>query len=226
MEVPNSIPQTQNPTSSTQNPPSTNPQNNKRKLENADFQNSKYFKIRSIIKDLRPSFIEALRAPDFRNCKAAHEIRKQMQIMIELSKQLRMETVTLGNPKKPSGDHSLPAEITEVPTEKRQNEKPVEKPHHALPTEITNAPAEKLQVEKPVEKPQPDKVREKIPEKLPEEKKVSREISEKNSDEGVLLGTYVVGGSPIGWNFTMYPGSKPVYYGVTKESRASRQTIG
>ncbi|KAK9143731.1 hypothetical protein Syun_013131 [Stephania yunnanensis] len=45
----------------------------KRKLESVDHG---CFEICNLIKDFRPHFIEVLRAPDFRNSKAAHEIRQ------------------------------------------------------------------------------------------------------------------------------------------------------
>ncbi|KAG1355054.1 hypothetical protein COCNU_07G011660 [Cocos nucifera] len=41
--------------------------------------------------------------------------------------------------------------------------------------------------------------------------------------EEVVQETYMIGGSPVGWNYLVYPGSKPVYYGVTKASVLSRQ---
>lgn len=38
-----------------------------------------------------------------------------------------------------------------------------------------------------------------------------------------VQGSYVIGGSPIGWNFLMWPGSKAVYYGLTKAVWLARQ---
>ncbi|KAH8488648.1 hypothetical protein H0E87_024331 [Populus deltoides] len=39
-------------------------------------------------------------------------------------------------------------------------------------------------------------------------------------------GTHIVGGSAFGWNFITFPGSKPIYYGRTKELfRAARVTL-
>ena len=34
----------------------------------------------------------------------------------------------------------------------------------------------------------------------------------------IVQGSYVVGGSPIGWNFLVWPGGKIIYYGLTKEA--------
>ena len=36
-------------------------------------------------------------------------------------------------------------------------------------------------------------------------------------DDSHIRGSYMVGGSPFGWSFITFSGSKPVYYGVTKE---------
>ncbi|BBG98296.1 hypothetical protein Prudu_007659 [Prunus dulcis] len=42
-----------------------------------------------------------------------------------------------------------------------------------------------------------------------------------------LQGSYIVGGSAFGWNFITFSGSKPIYYGVTKEDYRSRNnTLG
>lgn len=41
---------------------------------------------------------------------------------------------------------------------------------------------------------------------------------------GLPQGSYVIGGSPIGWNFLMWPGSKAVYYGLTKAEWLARQS--
>ncbi|THG23988.1 hypothetical protein TEA_012960 [Camellia sinensis var. sinensis] len=77
-----------NPPNITQNlpPPHLPPlpqKNNKRPLDqNGHIQNSKYFKMRAVLKDLRPHFIEVLRTPVFHNCKAAHEIRERPVIIV------------------------------------------------------------------------------------------------------------------------------------------------
>jgi hypothetical protein len=40
----------------------------------------------------------------------------------------------------------------------------------------------------------------------------------------IVQGSYVVGGSPIGWNFLVWPSSgKIIYYGLTKEVFRTRQ---
>ncbi|XP_054782461.1 uncharacterized protein LOC129289678 [Prosopis cineraria] len=64
------------------------PKSKKRPLESdAHLQNSRLFKIRAIIRDLRPRFIEVLRTPDFQKCQASNEIREQLKTLVELCKQ-------------------------------------------------------------------------------------------------------------------------------------------
>lgn len=50
-------------------------------------------------------------------------------------------------------------------------------------------------------------------------------ITDHTMQLGVLpQGSYVVGGSPIGWNFLMWPGSKAVYCGLTKAEWLARRS--
>uniref|UniRef100_A0A1D1YXZ7 Uncharacterized protein n=1 Tax=Anthurium amnicola TaxID=1678845 RepID=A0A1D1YXZ7_9ARAE len=154
----------------------------KRKLENSELQNSTYFKIRAIVRDLRPAFIEVLRAPDFRNCKAAYDIQRQIKMLLELSKQLRIEQ---------AGQPQLDKPPNVLETDRERTSKP-----DIAPASIANRAGKDTS----------------IPEEI---------ISEARGLEKQLQGyqgTYIVGGSPMGWNFLVYRGSEPVYYGVTKEA--------
>ncbi|XP_010523023.1 PREDICTED: uncharacterized protein LOC104801446 [Tarenaya hassleriana] len=64
----------------------------KRPLEcNMQIENSKYFKMRLIVRDLRPLFLELLRTPDFKNCKAAREVQEKMKLVLELYQQMTGE---------------------------------------------------------------------------------------------------------------------------------------
>ncbi|XWS61169.1 hypothetical protein CRYUN_Cryun07bG0102700 [Craigia yunnanensis] len=47
--------------------------------------------------------------------------------------------------------------------------------------------------------------------------------SEWKLNDDQFRGSYIVGGSVFGSNFITYGGSKPVYYGLTKESYLSKQ---
>ncbi|KAI9162600.1 hypothetical protein LWI28_028857 [Acer negundo] len=163
--LPATVPLPQNPV--------PKPQPNKRKLADAHFHNSAYFKIRALTRQLRPHFIQVLQTPDFRNCKAAHEIRTQMKLMVDLYKQMIAETdqhesfVSAHRPL--TGDNLLGKHLSGGHRDGKKSGTPQPKPT--------------------------------LEESL-EEKRES----------------YIIGGSVSGWNFITFLGSKPVYYGVTKES--------
>ncbi|XP_020571610.1 uncharacterized protein LOC110018595 [Phalaenopsis equestris] len=53
------------------------PANKKRKSDSGGFHNSDFVKVRALVKELRPFFMEVLHTPDFRNSKAAYEIQKR-----------------------------------------------------------------------------------------------------------------------------------------------------
>ncbi|KAM7275363.1 hypothetical protein ACFE04_017229 [Oxalis oulophora] len=58
-----------------------------------DDVNTNYYKIRLIIKHLRPQILEVLRTPDFPNCKAGQGIRQELDVLRKLCK----ETPTVNN---------------------------------------------------------------------------------------------------------------------------------
>ncbi|CAI0470393.1 unnamed protein product [Linum tenue] len=51
-----------------------------------------YFKIRAVIKDIRPHLLEVIRTADFRSCKGAHQIQEKLKLLMELCKQMTAET--------------------------------------------------------------------------------------------------------------------------------------
>ncbi|KAL8495267.1 hypothetical protein ACS0TY_019424 [Phlomoides rotata] len=70
------------------------PESRKRSLEQS-IQDSPYFKMRVLVRDLRPHFIEVLKTPDFRNCQAADEIRQGMNQLMELYREWTSQSVKL-----------------------------------------------------------------------------------------------------------------------------------
>ncbi|KAK3010361.1 hypothetical protein RJ639_010640 [Escallonia herrerae] len=115
----------------TQNvPPQSAPSaGKKRPLDSnvVDIQESKYFKMRAVLIDLRPHFIEVLRTPDFQNCKAACEIRENMKLMMDLYKEMTAETITRQN--EPQGQ-ALPGDVQDGQKshEQHQDLEPAEQP--------------------------------------------------------------------------------------------------
>lgn len=188
-KAPEPAPQSSNP------PPTTAPQTlppttKKRPLEHADslFQNSNYVKIRTVVRDLRPLFIEVLQTPDYQNCKASHEIREQLKILMKLYDNLKADVVSLGKCKNMQDGQSLDHKTLQE-----------QQPQHLKSPE-------QLQVERAFArsseiKPTPS---------------VSG-LQKPQTEDCQALGTYVVGGSAFGWNFITYSGNEPVYYGRTKE---------
>ncbi|RID49173.1 hypothetical protein BRARA_I05633 [Brassica rapa] len=68
----------------------------KRGLEgNLKVENSNYYKMRLLVKDLRPHVLEVLRAPDFRNCKASIEIQEKMKLLVQLYQEMIGQTPKL-----------------------------------------------------------------------------------------------------------------------------------
>ncbi|KAM1053121.1 hypothetical protein FF1_000629 [Malus domestica] len=73
-------------------------------------------------------------------------------------------------------------------------------------TRSKNAPAEKPQDTRAFGKPSESK----FPSGVASEKQ--------RAEDGQTQGTYIVGRSAFGWNFIIFVGEEPVYYGITKES--------
>ncbi|WOL13540.1 hypothetical protein Cni_G22310 [Canna indica] len=59
-----------------------------------EFRNSDYYKLRLLVKNLRPLFVEAIWTPDLQSSSVAHDILNQMNIMIELTKKIRGDVVS------------------------------------------------------------------------------------------------------------------------------------
>ncbi|XP_020540638.1 uncharacterized protein LOC105648463 isoform X2 [Jatropha curcas] len=210
-------------TGTVQDPP-LRTQSRRRKFSNVDLCSSSYFKLRALVRQLRPQFIQwccvardvwmlrlkeaplhlliqdakfsmasilrILQTPDFKNSKAAHELRIQMNLVMDLYK--RMITMEADTVKKIGLEHQ-PLSGQNVPGKQSWNRHQDEK----VP--------ELHQFRQPS-----DRSAKKKPPKYLKSKIKRDDVHDRNS--------YIVGGSVFGWNFVTFGGSKPVYYGVTKES--------
>ncbi|OIS95703.1 PREDICTED: uncharacterized protein LOC109235192 [Nicotiana attenuata] len=87
-----------------------------------------YYKMRLIVEDLRPHVIEVLRTPDFRNCKAATEIRQQLNLLMDLYKEMMTETVNPEAAKDAPGAQPMSVDIKdgEKSSEQQKDTKPPE----------------------------------------------------------------------------------------------------
>ncbi|KAM7472195.1 hypothetical protein LguiA_010378 [Lonicera macranthoides] len=92
------------------------------------FENSKYFQMRALLKDLRPHFLEVIRTPEYRDCEAATEIREKLKLFMDLYKEMTAETFTLEKCKnEPAADGPKPREQQPQP-DKLLNKTPQDLP--------------------------------------------------------------------------------------------------
>lgn len=136
-----------------------------------------------------------------------------MKTMLELIKKLRGDVDSSENCKSPSqAESSFKVKDEETLEMHVEDEKLEEQPETGHGPTI------------PVKASQPEKntaISDSNQEKTPVELVAEVREKAKQLDEA-FQGTYVIGGSKLGWNFLVYPGSEPVYYGVTKESFLAR----
>ncbi|KAL5214292.1 hypothetical protein ABZP36_003444 [Zizania latifolia] len=173
----------------------------KRKLEEVGFQHSPYYNIRAAVANLRGRFLQVCQGTDTQKKDAALEILKEIKVLMELSKKMRLDLSAAAGPVKiPSGEkNQVPrtdqaacfmhntgekVPLNPVTSQIAAKRSLVEIKHEARPSEMTDytkQPGQSMQ------------------------------------------GSYIVGGSPIGWNFLMWPGSKAIYYGLTRTEWLARQ---
>ncbi|KAJ6344168.1 hypothetical protein OIU76_005817 [Salix suchowensis] len=166
-------------------PPSFPPESKKRPLDNySPLQECSYFKMRAVVKDIRPHVLEMLGTVDFRSCKGAEELKEKLKLLMELYKQMTEEKVSTTKWK-------IPPNSSENGVGLKPQEQLQETADKSQPGQVLSKPSEKQQAEH----------------------------SENQR-------THIVGGSAFGWNFITFPGSKPIYYGRTKELfRAAQVTL-
>ncbi|XP_048535165.1 vegetative cell wall protein gp1-like [Triticum urartu] len=117
----------------------------RRKLEEAGFHTSAYYKIRATVADLRLRFVQVHEATDFRKSDAAREILREIKTVMELSKKMRLDLGVSSEPMKPS-EKPLAGAVKDEPAEpipsgERNQVPPTGQP--AVPPNIANdgAPA-------------------------------------------------------------------------------------
>ncbi|KAL8227904.1 hypothetical protein R6Q57_015488 [Mikania cordata] len=113
---------------------------------NVNIQDSNYFKIRALLKDLRPHFLEVLRTPDFQTSKAACEINQQMKVLMKLYEEMISEPNTMDKSKTTIADNSIDdqkkstnVKLPEPPSEKEKTV--IRKPSEERPATIEEVAA-------------------------------------------------------------------------------------
>ncbi|XP_066327515.1 uncharacterized protein [Miscanthus floridulus] len=131
----------------------------KRKLEEAGFHTSEYYKIRAVVADLRVRFVQVYQATDFRNTDAAREILKEINVVMDLSKKMRLKLGATSEPVKPLEKPSAGFVKDELvkPSEKPSAGPVTEEP--VKPPEKPSAGPVKDEPVKPPEKPSAEPVK-------------------------------------------------------------------
>ncbi|VAH50597.1 unnamed protein product [Triticum turgidum subsp. durum] len=181
----------------------------KRKLEELGFHDSPYCRIREAVANLRGRFLQVCQATDSQKKAAALEILKEIKVVMELSKKMRLDISAAAEPAKPS---DIPAvrDVTNKPAGKVPSGGKNQVP------QIGQDKGKKVPL-KPVSSQTPA---------VGIRRKANPSDTANHGNQllgGRLQGSYVVGGSPMGWNFLMWPGGKAVYYGLTKAEWLARQ---
>lgn len=170
----------------------------KGKLEELGFHHSPYYKIRAAVANLRGRFLQVCRGTDSQKEDAALEILKEIKVVMDLSKKMRLDISAAAEPVKPF----------DIPTVRVFRNKPAEK----VPSGGKNQVPQMGQDAKFVHN-----TGEKVPLKPVSSQATAVGIQrEANTSDERVKGSYVIGGSPMGWNFLMWPGGKAVYYGLSK----------
>ncbi|XP_006653662.1 uncharacterized protein LOC102706189 [Oryza brachyantha] len=171
----------------------------KRRLEEVGFQRSPYYNIRAAVASLRGRFLQLCEGTDTQKKDAALEILKEIKVLMDLSKKMRLDLSATAGPVKPtdepaSGDaRNMPA--GKIPPGENNQVHPTNKTASFMHSTGEKAPLNPLEIKHDAEPSVTD-------------------YTKKSGQH--LQGSYVIGGSPIGWNFLMWPGSSATYYGLTR----------
>ncbi|KAI4980994.1 hypothetical protein ZWY2020_021479 [Hordeum vulgare] len=117
----------------------------RRKLEEAGFHTSAYYKIRATVADLRLRFVQVHEATDFRKSDAAGEILREIKTVMELSKKMRLDLSASSEPvklEKPLAGAVKDGLTEQIPSSGERNQVP-RTGQPAVPPNIANdgAPA-------------------------------------------------------------------------------------
>ncbi|KAL9245351.1 hypothetical protein vseg_019013 [Gypsophila vaccaria] len=141
-----------------------------------EFENTPYFKIRSIVSQLGPLIQKAALSTDIDTCESRPAIQEKLALLVE---QCRQQSALL---------------INCNGSKKQAEQKPLLQPRPDHSTQEKRFPA-------------------------------GNGIVKQTHESHVIPGSYIVGGSAFGWNFLMFNGTKPEYYGRTKEAfRAGKRS--
>ncbi|KAL6903353.1 hypothetical protein ACP4OV_004166 [Aristida adscensionis] len=186
----------------------------KRKLEEVGFHQSPYYKIRETIANLRAHFIQVYPGTDSQKNDAAIQILKDVKAVMELSKETRLDLSFAAEPVKPPRI-SKDKLARKIPSVLKNNVPPKSLAENFVHDICENVSLKPDNSENTSQRFVPVDIKEGG---RPRDNKLCEATSQDPSEV-----SYVIGGSPIGWNFLMWPGSKEVYYGFTKAQWLAHQ---
>ncbi|KAL5216477.1 hypothetical protein ABZP36_007878 [Zizania latifolia] len=172
----------------------------KPKLEEVGFQHSPYYNIIAAVANLRGRFLQVCQGTDTQKKDAALEILKEIKVIMELSKKMRLDLSAA------AGHAAMDARNTpagEIPSgEKNQV------PSTGQTALFTCGTGEKVPLDPVISRIAAKRASVEIKHEV---RPIEMTDYTKQPSQ-CMQGSYVIGGSSIGWNFIMWPGSKPIYY--------------
>ncbi|CAN6229162.1 unnamed protein product [Urochloa humidicola] len=190
----------------------------RRKVEEVGFQGSPYYTIRGTVANLRGRFLQVCQGSDSQKKDAAVEILKEMKGVMELSKKIRLDLSSAAEPVK-----SFDKPAARAPEDKPTSKVPSAEMSQVPPTSLAGNFAHSTGGDVPLKPDNSDTAAHRL---LAETKRGAKPMTADHTKQqgGLPQGSYVIGGSPIGWNFLMWPGCKAVYYGLTKAEWLARRS--
>ncbi|CAL5069330.1 unnamed protein product [Urochloa decumbens] len=193
----------------------------RRKVEEVGFQGSPYYMIRGAVANLRGRFLEVCQGTDSQKKDAAVEILKEMKGVMELSKKTRLDLSSAAEPVK-----SFDKPAARAPEDKPSGKVPSAEKSQVPPTSLAGNFMHSTggDVHESLKPDNSDTAAHRLYAETKKGAKPSKTTDHTKQQGGLSQGSYVIGGSPIGWNFLMWPGCKAVYYGLTKAEWLARQS--
>jgi hypothetical protein len=171
------------------------------------FHHSPYYNIRAAVANLRGRFIQLCKGTDTQKKDAALEILKEIKVLMELSKEMRLDLPTAAGPVKlmdePTSRDARNMPAGKIPPGEKNQVRPADQAASFMHSSGEKVPLNPVDIK--------------------HDAKPSVTDSTKKSGQ-CLQGSYIVGGSPIGWNFLMWPGSSTRYCGLTRSEWLARQS--
>ncbi|PAN39527.1 hypothetical protein PAHAL_7G249600 [Panicum hallii] len=183
----------------------------RRKVEEVGFQRSPYYTIRETVANLRGCVLQVCQGTESQKKDAAVEILKEMKDVMELSKKARLG---LSSAAKPVKLFEKPA--AKAPEDKPAGNVPSAEKSQVPPTSLAGNFVHSIRGDLPIKPDNSDTAGHMLVVETKKGLKPSKTTDHTKQQGGLPRGSYVIGGSPIGWNFLMWPGCKAVYYGLTK----------